>query len=154
MGRHPCAGQRTISMGKVLGSSTRRPRPSRLASVARTIGVSCARRTPVVGAYANSHCAISMTALIPAATFPIMPRGRDSCSILGRQVNGRPDARISPAAADIAAHGVIDVGIAGSRCFLEQRAGRHQLSALAIAALDDIDLGPCPAQCVDLWPLY
>src|SRR5260370_17605780 len=65
-------------------------------------------------------------------------------------MNGRADARIGAATADIAAHGVVDVGIAGLRCLLEQCACRHQLPALAIAALNDVDFGPRPAQCVDL----
>src|ERR1700681_2822334 len=65
-------------------------------------------------------------------------------------MNSLPDARIGAASAEVAAHGVIDVGIGGSRCFLEQRARRHQLSALAISALHDVDLGPRPTQCVDL----
>ena len=68
-------------------------------------------------------------------------------------MNSRPDARIGAASAEVAAHGVIDVGIAGPRCFLEQRARRHQLSALAISALHDVDLGPCPTQCIDLTAL-
>src|SRR5882762_6254037 len=115
---------------------------------------------------------MSMTALIPA-TSEIMPRRRqrcwsiscrtpaggrgtvrercrDSSGILSRQMNGRADARIGAATADIAAHGVVDVGIAGLRCLLEQCACRHQLPALAIAALNDVDFGPRPAQCVDL----
>src|ERR1700730_6290991 len=82
-----------------------------------------------------------------------MPLGRGLRSILSLHMNGCPDARIRAAPADIAAQGVVDVGIAGSRCFLEQRARRHQLSALAISALHDVDLGPCPTQCIDLTAL-
>ena len=40
IGRVPWEGQRTISMGKVFGSSTRDPQPSRLRSLAMTSGVS------------------------------------------------------------------------------------------------------------------
>src|SRR6516225_7049469 len=45
------------------------------------------------------------------------------------------DAHISPAAADVAAHCVIDVGIGGMRIAREHRRGRHDLSGLAVAAL-------------------
>jgi hypothetical protein len=40
------------------------------------------------------------------------------CSIFSRQMYGRPDARIRAATPDIAAQGVIDIGIAGSRRLL------------------------------------
>src|SRR5258708_18914455 len=93
---------------------------------------------------------MSMTALVPAIRVLIMPRGRHLCRILSRQMNGRPDARISAATAEVATHGIIDVGIAGLRYFVEQSECRHQLPALAISTLNDVDFGPRPAQCVDL----
>src|SRR5215469_2366763 len=52
----------------------------------------------------------------------------------GGAVNGFADALVSAAAADVAAHAVVDVGIGGIRFLSEQGSGRHDLAALAIAA--------------------
>src|SRR5688572_27047680 len=46
--------------------------------------------------------------------------------------------RIGAAAADVAGHGGVDVGVTGLAIGLEQRGGAHDLAALAIAALDDV----------------
>ena len=49
---------------------------------------------------------------------------------------------IGSATADVAAHGVVDIGIGGRRLFGEQRRGRHDLSGLAVAALGYVDRRP------------
>lgn len=56
--------------------------------------------------------------------------------------DGGFDARISAAAADIALHVGIDVGIAGVLIFGEERSGAHDLARLAIATLGHIVLAP------------
>src|SRR3954454_18685520 len=60
------------------------------------------------------------------------------CSELDRL----PDADIGPAPADVAAHGVVDVGVAWVRSAGEQRRGRHDLPELAVAALDHLMIEP------------
>src|SRR5471030_264139 len=60
----------------------------------------------------------------------------------GGVVDGGADPLIGAAAADITAHGVVDVGVAGRLVRLEQRGGAHDLAALAVAALRHIDLDP------------
>src|SRR5207302_11229967 len=52
------------------------------------------------------------------------------------------NALISAAAADIALHRRINVGIGRLRIFFEQRGGAHDLSALTVAALRDVRLPP------------
>src|SRR5262245_20681530 len=47
----------------------------------------------------------------------------------------RTDPRIGAAAADVAGHGIVDVRIARLRVAGEQRACRHDLARLAVAAL-------------------
>src|SRR3984893_770568 len=59
-----------------------------------------------------------------------------------RAVNGGPNALIRAASADIAAHRGIEVGIAWLRGVGQQRRGRHDLTRLAIAALDDLEVEP------------
>lgn len=56
--------------------------------------------------------------------------------------DGLPDARVGAAAADIAGHGLIDLGIAGIRVAGEQGHRRHDLTRLAIAALGHVHLQP------------
>jgi hypothetical protein len=56
---------------------------------------------------------------------------RDSGDLLDRGSN----AAISAAPADIAAHGLVDIGIGGFGGLFEQRRGSHYLAGLAIAAL-------------------
>jgi hypothetical protein len=52
------------------------------------------------------------------------------------------NARICPAAADVAGHGVVNLGVSGLGGLGEQRSRRHDLSRLAIAALRDVDFDP------------
>src|SRR5881296_715367 len=53
------------------------------------------------------------------------------------------DARVSPAATDIARHARVDVGIAGMGVLREQRRCRHDLTRLAVPALHDLEGQPC-----------
>jgi hypothetical protein len=50
-------------------------------------------------------------------------------------VDGFSDAIVRPAAADIARHGAIDVGVRGRAVGREQRGGRHDLTGLTVTAL-------------------
>src|SRR2546430_4876393 len=52
------------------------------------------------------------------------------------------DARVSPAATDIARHRPVDVGIARMGVLREQRRCRHNLTRLAVAALHDLEGQP------------
>src|ERR1700760_3120621 len=52
------------------------------------------------------------------------------------------DALVATAAADIAEHGVVDLGLGRRGSFREQRRGLHDLAALAVAALRDADIAP------------
>src|ERR1700759_3205497 len=61
----------------------------------------------------------------------------------GGAMDGTADADVSPAAADIARHRRIDVGIAGIGREGQQRRGRHDLAGLAIAALRNVFGDPC-----------
>src|ERR1700740_1321389 len=47
---------------------------------------------------------------------------------LRRELDRLADARIGSAAADVAAHGVVDVGVGRIRLVCEKRRGRHDLS--------------------------
>jgi len=55
-----------------------------------------------------------------------------------RAMDGFADALIGAAAANVAAHGFVDVGIGGIGFFCEQRDGGHDLAGLAVAALGDV----------------
>ncbi len=57
-------------------------------------------------------------------------------------MDGLADALVSGAAAEIARHGGVDVGVGRFRFFREQRSGAHDLSGLAIAALGDVEVTP------------
>jgi hypothetical protein len=57
-------------------------------------------------------------------------------------MNGLADALVRATAADVAAHGVIDVGVGGIGFFGEQRDGGHNLSGLSVAALRYVFLHP------------
>src|SRR5881275_1621517 len=61
----------------------------------------------------------------------------------GGAVNGFADALVSAAAADVAAHGIIDVGVGGVGLLREQGHCGHDLSGLAVAALRNVFLHPC-----------
>ena len=50
-------------------------------------------------------------------------------------LNGGDDVGIGSAAADVAAHQLLDVGVGGTAWFLQQRHAGHDLSRGAIAAL-------------------
>src|SRR4029077_18670690 len=56
----------------------------------------------------------------------------------GRAVNGSADALVGAAAADVAAHGVIDVGLGGFRLLRQEGDSKHNLAGLAVAALWDV----------------
>src|ERR1700747_1986903 len=57
-----------------------------------------------------------------------------------RLMDCRADTYVGRAAAYVAAHGSIDVGIARVRIGFQQRSGRHDLPGLAVAALHDVQL--------------
>ena len=56
------------------------------------------------------------------------------------------DALIRPAAADIARHRVIDLGVGWIRIFAQQDGGGHDLPRLAVAALRHVLGDPGPLQ--------
>src|SRR5689334_22541003 len=58
--------------------------------------------------------------------------------LLRRAMNGSPDALVRPAAAEIAVHGLVDVGVARFFLFHQQPRGGHDLPGLAVAALRDV----------------
>src|SRR5512146_1773997 len=67
-------------------------------------------------------------------------RRERSCTVLMSgslrgAVDGRADARVGAAAADVAGHRLVDVGVARVRLGLEQRHRAHDLARLAVAAL-------------------
>src|SRR5579864_7983310 len=49
---------------------------------------------------------------------------------------------VSSAAADVAVHCFVNIGVRGPRGFLEQRRGGHDLSGLAVTALRNVLLNP------------
>src|SRR5688500_16565326 len=57
-------------------------------------------------------------------------------------MNGAPDARVRPAAADVAGHRVVDVLVRGIRIRRQEDRGRHDLSRLAVTALGDVRFEP------------
>src|SRR5215469_7760548 len=61
---------------------------------------------------------------------------------LGCAVDGLADALVRAAAADVAAHDFIDIGIARLGLFRQQGRRRHDLPRLAIAALWNVQLRP------------
>src|SRR5687767_4702622 len=61
---------------------------------------------------------------------------------LGRTMNRLADARIGSAAADVAGHRAVDIGVAGFGVLLEQRDGGHDLAGLAVTALGHVQLDP------------
>jgi hypothetical protein len=52
------------------------------------------------------------------------------------------NAQIGPAAADVAGHRVVDIGIRRMRVARKQRRSRHDLARLAVAALNDLAVEP------------
>ena len=61
---------------------------------------------------------------------------------LRRVVNGFADAQIGAAAADVAVHRRVDLGVGRRRVAGEERRGGHQLTGLAVAALRHVELQP------------
>src|SRR6187399_199222 len=64
------------------------------------------------------------------------------CRRLRGQFDRFTDTHISSAAADVAAHGIVDVCIGGMRIARQQRRGGHDLSRLTVAALNDLMVEP------------
>lgn len=60
----------------------------------------------------------------------------------GGFVDGLANAQVGTAAAEIAAHGFIDVAVCGCRMFGEECSSRHDLPDLTIAALRDVHFEP------------
>src|SRR4029077_13109934 len=58
-------------------------------------------------------------------------------------LDGLADANIRAAAADVACHGSVDVRIIRMWCGSEQSRRRHDLTGLAIAALNNFQVQPC-----------
>ena len=57
-------------------------------------------------------------------------------------MNGLANALVRAAAADVAAHGIVDVGVGGVRFLGEQGDSGHNLPGLAVAALGNVFLHP------------
>ena len=57
-------------------------------------------------------------------------------------MDGLADTLVGAAAANVAAHGVVDFRVGGFRFFRKQRYSRHDLAGLAIAALWNIFRNP------------
>jgi hypothetical protein len=60
----------------------------------------------------------------------------------GGAVDGFADALVGTAAADVAAHEIVNVGVGGIGLFGEERGCGHDLAALAIAALRNVNFNP------------
>jgi hypothetical protein len=58
-------------------------------------------------------------------------------------MNRFPDTEIGCAAADIACHSVIDLGIGGGAVGCEESGGGHDLAGLTVAALRNLLFNPC-----------
>ena len=58
------------------------------------------------------------------------------------RMDGLADAQVGAAAAEVAGHGGIDVGVGGVGLLGQERGGGHDLAGLAVAALGDADLDP------------
>src|ERR1035438_10341545 len=54
-------------------------------------------------------------------------------------MDGLPDARIGSAAAEVAAHGGVDVSVGGMRGVGQESGGRHDLAGLTVAALRHVE---------------
>jgi len=57
-------------------------------------------------------------------------------------MDGRPDAAVGRAAADVPAHRLVDVAVGRRRVARQERRRRHDLAGLAVAALRYVDLLP------------
>src|SRR6266480_426058 len=103
------------------------PEPASVVSFRKSRRVSSQAATAVAGAAASSVWRKYMVHLLT--------RGEDA----GRQSFGR---LMDGAAADVAGHRGVDVGVRRPRVRGEQRRRRHDLPALAIAALGDVERDP------------
>src|SRR3954469_8168715 len=65
-----------------------------------------------------------------------------SFQLARRLADGAADAVVRAAAADVAAHGVVDVGLARPLVLLQERDRAHDLSRLAVAALRHVVRDP------------
>src|SRR6202040_418197 len=52
------------------------------------------------------------------------------------------NAYVGPAAADVAGHGIVDIGVGRSGIAGDERGGGHDLARLAVAALNDLAVEP------------
>src|SRR5580765_4747190 len=68
--------------------------------------------------------------------------GTPLCRQFGGTVDGASDAWIGSAAADVAGHGFVNIGIGWFGILFQQNRGAHDLAGLAIAALRNIDFDP------------
>src|SRR5580693_4649552 len=57
-------------------------------------------------------------------------------------LDGGANALIGPAAADVAVHGPVDVGVRGMGRLFQKRGGLHDLAGLTIAALRHVERAP------------
>src|SRR5579863_8164926 len=60
----------------------------------------------------------------------------------GGTVDCAADGVVGPAAADVSAHGFVDITVGGMAGLAEQRDRRHDLAGLAVAALRHVFLDP------------
>src|SRR5215467_10324665 len=58
-------------------------------------------------------------------------------------LDGGMDSCVGPTSADVAVHGVIDLLVGGFGRFGQEGGGLHDLPALAVAALGDVEFLPC-----------
>src|SRR5687768_13978914 len=65
-----------------------------------------------------------------------------SRSARSRLLDGIADVDIGPAAADVAGHRVVDIGIGRVRVACQQRRSGHDLARLAVPALRDLAVEP------------
>src|ERR1700731_4163780 len=59
-------------------------------------------------------------------------------------LDGFTDPSIGAAAADVAGHGFVDIGVVWFRIGCQERCCGHDLPGLAIATLHDFKIEPCP----------
>src|SRR5208337_5340863 len=76
-----------------------------------------------------------------------MPNGASSrmCLVMSRSrslLDGGANALIGPAAANVAIHRAVDVGVRGMGRLLQKRGGLHDLAGLTIAALGHVERAP------------
>src|SRR5471032_67760 len=104
---------------------------------ARACSAASGRNTPSV-----RPVAASAVVLMKSRRVVVMARSSGFAHFRGRRVDGGADAVVGAAAADVAAHGVLDVGVAGIFIRVQQGGGAHQLARLAVAALRHVVRDP------------